>query len=474
MNRFSILFSLTLIPWLCAQNLAFAQTKADDMPYTVSGTFIAHANQSISLNGFDGFDSYTIQSTKADSNGYFSLRYALKDLGMGFLKAGGGKPFILVLSGEDIVFEGEAFEYPAGTTVLQGSQNQALTQYASDQPRREQAQSAWSFLDKIYNQDSLFSIHDEPREAIATEVKRLKAESKGYLANLDDDSYVKWFLPVRQLVSSVSAIAQYRTEEIPEAIETFRRMDFTDSKLYKSGLLREALEGHYWLLENSGRPLDSVYVEMNKSTDRLLDFLIFDEEKLNEITDHLFNFMEKRSLFEASEYLAVKVLNEVSCTIDDKLAKQLEGYRTMKKGNIAPDIVFAPNTLGPADKKIAKLSDIKDSRYTVIAFAAGWCGHCQKEIPKLAKLYPKLQQNDIEVALISLDDNKADYQKFAANLPFFSSCDFKKWDGKAVEDYHVFGTPTFYIVDKDLKIYIRPKSVDQIEALADYNLKKKD
>jgi hypothetical protein len=43
-------------------------------------------------------------------------------------------------------------------------------------------------------------------------------------------------------VSSVSVIAQYRTNEIPEAVSAFRHMDYTDTRIWKSGLLREAIE----------------------------------------------------------------------------------------------------------------------------------------------------------------------------------------------------------------------------------------
>ena len=463
MNRLTNLLML-----LASSMLTIVSAHAQ---YTISGTIPAHATQTITLEGFKGLETYKIDAGRADSTGHFSLTYKPEDEGMGLLKAGKGKAFIVILSGEEIELAGEALDFAESITVVKGKQNQQMAQYAREQPRREQAISAWSFLQNIYVQDSLFGIHAEPVAAIAKEMRRINDEAAEYLADLDPQSYVRWFLPIRQLVSSVQSVARYRVDEIMPTIEAFRKIDYADPRLYKSGLLREAIESHYWLIENSGRSLDSAYMEMNISTDRMMDLLIFDEEKLNLVTDHLFNFLEKRSLFEASEYLALKVLNEVSCTIDDNLAKQLEGYRKMKKGNTAPDFTFSKTTLKPTQKEAEKLSDIK-ARYTVIAFAASWCGHCQKEIPKLAAIYPKLQANDIEVVLVSLDEVPEDYAKFVAKLPFISTCDFKKWDCKTVQDYHVFGTPTFYIVDNDLKIYIRPKSVDQIEALADYNLKK--
>ena len=76
-------------------------------------------------------------------------------------------------------------------------------------------------------------------------------------------------MPIPKLVSSVATIAQYRTEEIPESLKAFRTLDYSDARLYKSGLLKDAIESHFWLLENSGKSLDSVFVEMKVSLDAM-------------------------------------------------------------------------------------------------------------------------------------------------------------------------------------------------------------
>jgi hypothetical protein len=170
--------------------------------------------------------------------------------------------------------------------------------------------------------DSLFAGQKTPNQSIQNEKKRIKEEDAAFLASLPKDSYVSWFLPTRKLVSTVSGVAQYRTDEIPSTLAAFRNMDYTDQRLYKSGLFKDAIESHFWLLENSGKSLDSVFVEMKVSIDTMMNNLVKDEKKLNEVTDYLFDLLERHSLFQASEYLAIKVLNEVSCTIDSDLAKQ--------------------------------------------------------------------------------------------------------------------------------------------------------
>ena len=286
------------------------------------------------------------------------------------------------------------------------------------------------------------------------------------------ESYVRWFLPTRKLVSSVSTVAQYRPEEIPETLAAFRQLDYTDKRLYKSGLFKDAIESHFWLLENSGKSLDSVFIEMQHSIDAMMINLVKDEKKLNEVTDYLFDLLERHSLFQASEYLALKVLNEVSCAIDNDLAKQLESYRAMKKGNTAPDIIFKGDNYAPGygqKNTPNKLSDLK-SKYTVVVFGASWCPKCTEELPEIAKHYSKWKAQEVEVVFVSLDENKEMFKNFTSIFPFISFCDYQKWSSTAAKDYYVFGTPTMYLLNDKRKILLRPNSVSQMDAWVDWNL----
>ena len=351
-------------------------------------------------------------------------------------------------------------------------ENLWFEQYAKEHPRREQALSAWIYLEKIYTLDTLFSIQNTPYKAIQGEKLRIKKEDENFLAHLPKNSYVSWFLPVRKLVSDVSAIAQYRPEEIPSTIAAFRDLDYSDERLYKSGLFKDAIENHFWLLENCGKSLDSVYIEMQLSIDAMLENLIKDEEKLNEVTDYLFNLLEHHSLFKASEYLAIKVLNEVSCTINSDLANQLETYRAMKKGNTAPDIIFPDTLVYPSgDFHPKKLSDFK-SNYTLVVFGASWCPPCSEKLPKIASSYPQWKAQGVEVLFVSLDEDLKAFYDFAAQFPFISITDLKKWNSPIAKDFYVFSTPTMYLLDKSRKIILRLSSVKQMDAWVDWYLVK--
>ena len=452
--------------------LAFLFCITNLFAQSITGNFKSLANQEITLQGFNGLQNYVISTTKLDEKGNFKLTYSTTDYGMGYLISTDQKIFLLVLSGEDIELIGETINDPKSITFTKGQENQWFEQYANEHPKREQALSAWEYLDKIYTQEALFAGQKAPNKAIQQERKRINDEDAAFLNSLPKESYCRWFLPTRKLVSSVSVVAQHRTQEIPATIAVFRALDYTDKRLYKSGLFKDAIESHFWLLENSGKPLDSVFVEMQKSIDAIMVGLVKDEKRLNEVSDNLFNLLEQHSLFNASEYLAIKLLTQNSCVINEGLSKQLESYRAMKKGNTAPNIVFPKSIIYPtADFKPTQLSDIK-SKYTLVVFGASWCPKCKEEIPEIAKQYQDWKKNGVEVLLVSLDENDMDFINFASAFPFISVCDHKKWNSPIAQSYYVFSTPTMYLLDKEQKIILRPNSVKQMESWVDWYLVK--
>jgi thiol-disulfide isomerase/thioredoxin len=198
--------------------------------------------------------------------------------------------------------------------------------------------------------------------------------------------------------------------------------------------------------------------------------LATDEKIFNEATDYLFDHLEKHSLFQASEYLALKVLNEESCTLTNDLAKQLETYRAMKKGNIAPEIIFTKSGFSNPIRSFDKLSDIK-SKYTLVVFGASWCPKCNEELPVVSDYYTKWKSKSVEVVFIALEEDRKSFIDFTKNFIFPSYTDLKKWNSKIVNDYYVFSTPTMFLLNDKREIILRPNSAKQIDAWVDWNLK---
>lgn len=436
---------------------------------TVSGEFPLHTGEQIRLEGFSGFNTYKISQIQVSENGSFALSYSEENIGMGQLVSTDGSTFVVVLSGEDIKLSGQSLSQPESIEILSALENLLFEQYASEHPRREQALSAWIYLQRMYQSDSLFAVQSEPKEAITQEIERIRKEDDAFIDELPSDSYIRWYLPVRRLVQSVPVVAQFRTEELPKTIQAFRELDHTDERLYKSGLLGEVIESHVWLIENSGRSPDSVFMELNHSIDILIKQLTVDPDLFNEIMEFLFDLLEERSLFTSSEHLALSLLEDHGELLSSRLARKLELYRAMKPGNTAPDIQFNENTLFPDGVSVSHLSEI-ESEYILVVFAAGWCPYCREMKPELLEHYPDWQKSGVEVVLVSLDETPENFEQFAGDLPFIRTTDFQKWNSTMVKNYHVHSIPAMILLDKRREILVHPNSVHHMDAWVDWYL----
>lgn len=145
----------------------------------------------------------------------------------------------------------------------------------------------------------------------------------------------------------------------------------------------------------------------------------------------------------------------------------------MKIGNIAPDISFEGDVYksGTSDLNYKHLSDIK-SEFKLIIFGASWCPKCNEEISLIPKLYSKWKMAGIEVIFVSLDSEAKEFDRFVKTFPFFCTCDFKKWDSKAAKDYHIFATPTMFLLNSKHEILLRPNNIKQVEEWVNMKLTK--
>ena len=220
--------------------------------------------------------------------------------------------------------------------------------------------------------------------------------------------------------------------------------------------------------------MDSVFATLNTSTDILVEKLKNHPVILNTVTEHLFKFLEQRSLIASSEYLALKMLDDASCHLEPDLNKMMESYRAMKKGNTVPDIEFDRDMKAPAytySNKPKRLSEVH-SKYKVVVFGASWCPQCPNDLYEIAKYYASWKQQGVEVVFVSLDEDKHAFEKFTRPFPFISICDYQKWETKAVQDYHVFATPTIYLLNSKHEIILKPRSIHQLNAWVDWYLEK--
>ena len=438
---------------------------------TLTGTFPSLANQTLSLEGSKGLTTYSIGNTKADEKGQFSFSFSPQDYGVAFLSGEDQKPFVVILEKSGVRLEGQVLSEASSIRILEGQENRWFEQYTQEQGKREQVLSAWGYLQNLYQNDPHFAKQQVPNQAIGMEVKRLQQEEEQFITTLPSESFVRWFLPIRKLVSSVGAVAQYRTAELPQTIAAFRTMDYADPRFQKSGLFRDVFESQFWLLENSGGTLDEIYGKMEVSIDAILLIVEKNATLFNEVVAYLLELLERRNLTNAAEYLALTVLEQDKVALQPRLARQLEGYRAMKVGTTVPEIQFTGDILlqGKPVAFPSRLTEVK-APYRLVIFGASWCPACSEAMAELIPLYEKWNKLGVEAIFVSLDTDPTAFQAYSEGIPFIAFSDYKKWDTKAVSDYYVASSPSFYLIDPSGQLLLRPLSVKQIDAWIDWKM----
>ena len=438
---------------------------------TLSGGFPPMVGQLLTLEGTKGFDTYSIGSAKADEKGQFSLSYSPQDYGIAFLSGEDKKPFVVILEKSGVRLEGQVLSEASSIRILEGQENRWLEQYTQEQGKREQALSAWAYLQNLYQNDSFFAIQKVPNQDIGKELIRIQEEEEQFIATLPSESFVRWFLPIRKLVSSVGAVAQYRTSELPQTITAFRTMDYADPRFQKSGLYRDLFESQFWLLENSGGTLEDIYEKMEVSLDAILSSVGKNAPLYNEVSAYLLELLQRRSLINAAEYLALTVLEQDEVVLQPRLARQLEAYRAMKVGITVPDIQFTGDILlqGKPISYPSRLSEVT-APYRLVIFGASWCPACSEAMAELIPLYEKWTKLGLEAIFVSLDTDPTAFQAYSEGIPFIAFSDYKKWDTQGVSDYYVSSSPSFFLIDSSGQLLLRPQSVKQIDAWVDWKL----
>lgn len=105
-----------------------------------------------------------------------------------------------------------------------------------------------------------------------------------------------------------------------------------------------------------------------------------------------------------------------------------------------------------------------------MVFGASWCPQCPQELSKISGFYKKWKEQDVEVVFVSLDENEKLFKRFTTIFPFISICDYQKWESPVAKDYHVFATPTIYLLNEKREILLRPNSVSQLDSWIDWYL----
>jgi thiol-disulfide isomerase/thioredoxin len=431
---------------------------------TIEGAFSQLKNNEIVLKGYEGFAETELAKTTTDSLGNFILNYPKNYTGAAMLQPKGANGVIVLLNHENLIMKWNDLQDFNTLQFTNSPDNEAFATIVSLNQETESKLAGLKYLLKQYQK--------QPKvyKWLAQEIANQENRFPNFIKTLPANSYAAYYLQLRKLLMDMPLTANRYIERMPQHEIDFKKINFNDDRLWTSGLLTELLNGFYQLME-SHLDNNNVTEHCNEGTDAWLTSLINNPTRQQVIAEHCFKWLEKRSLFGAAEHLAKSMLNQTHFQLPESSIQLFEQYRKMGIGNTAPDIVLENKEVNTKEINLRGIN----SKYKLVAFGASWCPNCQKDYPALVSKYKSLKEKfDLEIIYISIDTEKKLADDYYKEAPFIVFCNSEGWNTQSVKDYHVFATPTYILMDKELKIVAKINSTEHLEAWLEANKSSKN
>ena len=427
---------------------------------TIQGTFPQAKNTEIVVKSFSGFDEKELAKNTTDSLGNFSIAYPKTYKGAVLLQLQNASSVILMLNHENFEMQWENLKDFNTLNFINSFENDAFAKGIIMNQEAEQKLAGLRYLLPLYK-------NVKTKESwLKSEVNIQEQTFEVFIKSLPKASFAKDYLTFRKFLGDVQ-LTNERYKEIDRVKQheiAFNKIDFADDALWQSGLLKEILINYYQVLGlyQDNEVIIKKYIEANNVWLKTLENQPI---KQQEISEFCFTMLEKKGLTKASEQIALTILNKDNCQLTNKQADLFEQYRKLAIGNTAPNIVL--NLKNQNDLRNLK------SNYKLVVFGASWCPNCQTDYPSLVGKYKKLKEkHDLEVIYISIDTDKKVFEEYYKETPFITFCDTKGWETQAAKDYHVFATPTYILLDKELKILAKIQTPEHLEMWLQANTNK--
>jgi thiol-disulfide isomerase/thioredoxin len=435
-----------IIVLLFIVNQVFAQET-----YTIQGHFPKFPNSRYELKGYEGLEQKTLSQSESKEDGKFTLTYPRNYTGVAQLWMNGAYQVLLFLNHEDITLHWEDLTNRDGLET-NSQEYQAFLGGMKTFQDSEAKLAGLNYLVPLYAQDSI------KQHWLAHELDTVAYSFPKYIKSLPEQRFVRQYLLARGLIEQMPKTVETYKWRAPAHIAEFMAVDV--KALEHSGLYKELLQGYTNLVERFPT-IEETNTILNTAIDKVIGDLKDNPTLQEEVGQMWFTYLESHSLSRPAEHLATLMLKD-NHSLNEKSINLFEQYRKMAVGKTAPDIELN-------DKK---LSQVKN-KYKLVVFGASWCPNCQADYPKLKEKYESLKKKyDLEMVYISIDTDKSAFENYYKDAPFITYCDTKGWNTQAAKDYYVMATPTYILLDKELKILSKIQSPEHLEAWLQANGKK--
>jgi thiol-disulfide isomerase/thioredoxin len=414
-------------------------------------------NRQFFLYNYYADRKYIIDSVRADGSGQVVFcGIKVRVPGMYRIQSGKDRGLDFLLDGrEDVFIQAEAGFAIDSVCVVRSEENKVLVGYLQhNRHYRERMELLVPLLMHYPRNDTFFA-------DIEQHARALEGEFRAYLDAALTGPAV--------LAPRVIRLDQLERVE-PEALGAQRRehlkgnyfetVDLTDTFLLRTPLLPGKLVSYLTLFVIPGAQRDKQELSFMAAVDSLMKFTSGQPEVQNAVANYLVEGFQAYGFEGVMQHIVEHYMLGNSCVSEaeeSKLKLRVEGFKKMAVGNRAPDFeAFA------ADGSLVRLSGCPEG-LRLLFFWSSECPHCKSAIPVLREL-AKEYQGKLAVIGISVDASEDAWRRALAEneMGWNNIAELAGWDGKIIRDYYIYATPTFFLVDKDMRIMAKPMGISEL------------
>lgn len=282
-------------------------------------------------------------------------------------------------------------------------------------------------------------------------------------------------------------VTEGQNVQIPMALENAQytaHLDFEDNTLSKAeGTESQSLLNQFMQIEQKNKKekaelykeytaarqnqdekkLEEIYTKF----DELDNETLAQEEALIKANPN--NFVSAQALASKMYVLDLEQMSELYNTLGEeaksseygqKVNDRIRKLQAVSIGQVAPD--FTQNT---PDGKPLSLYNVK-GKAKIIDFWASWCNPCRRANPEMVKIYKKYHPKGLEIIGVSLDRDKAAWEKAIAddNLTWKHVSDLQYWNNAVAQEYVVSSIPHILLLDENNTIVARNIHGEELES----------
>jgi len=335
-------------------------------------------------------------------------------------------------------------------------ENQVYSDFTSFQLNYEEE------LTQVYDKLSPQQVGDEKYEEAVKQYEELQLERKAFI-----ETHIERYpeLYATRILSAFRAPVVSGSLSHHERIDSLKRLFFDEASIDDPELLYAPVYTFRVVDYLSMFMVDTFTMEQQEqhfieAVDRIMVNVAPVPELRSFVVEFLLEGFELLGMEQVQLHLVNHYLDE-SCEseVAELVRERMEGYKLMSVGATAPDF-----TVRDIDGNNHTLSEMSNS-YTLVMFWASTCGHCREMISELQQWYLEDNMAGVEVVAISIDSSVILFSEFLAQqeMSWITVHDPLGWHGKIPGDYHIYATPSVFLLDRERRILARPVSLRQIQ-----------